>query len=84
LALSVYLFGDSRASSQQDNGLITATRGSGSVIFCRHEAHQEALGQIVQADPAVASVAMAIGGSRAAATGTSSSALSRAARCLHA
>jgi HAE1 family hydrophobic/amphiphilic exporter-1 len=66
LALSVYLFVviPKGFFPQQDNGLITATSEAGQDIsFADMKRHQEALGQIVQADPAVASVAMAIGGS---------------------
>jgi len=66
LALSVYLFVviPKGFFPQQDNGLITATSEAGQDIsFAAMEQRQEALGKIVQADPAVASVAMAIGGS---------------------
>jgi hydrophobic/amphiphilic exporter-1 (mainly G- bacteria), HAE1 family len=66
LALSVYLFIviPKGFFPQQDNGLITATSEAGQDIsFAAMVQRQEALGQIVQADPDVASVAMAIGGS---------------------
>src|SRR5258708_30012332 len=49
---------------QQDNGLITATsEASQDISFAAMTGIQEQLGKIVQADPDVASVAMAIGGS---------------------
>jgi HAE1 family hydrophobic/amphiphilic exporter-1 len=63
--LSVYLFIviPKGFFPQQDNGLITATsETSQDVSFAAMKQHQEALGKIVQADPDVASVAMAIGG----------------------
>jgi HAE1 family hydrophobic/amphiphilic exporter-1 len=66
LALSVYLFIviPKGFFPQQDNGLITATSEAGQDIsFAAMKQRQEALGKIVQADPDVASVAMAIGGS---------------------
>jgi HAE1 family hydrophobic/amphiphilic exporter-1 len=66
LALSVYMFViiPKGFFPQQDNGLITATSEAGQDIsFADMKRRQETLGQIVQADPAVASVAMAIGGS---------------------
>ncbi len=66
LALSVYLFViiPKGFFPQQDNGLITATSEAGQDIsFAAMTQRQEALGKIVQADPDVASVAMAIGGS---------------------
>ncbi|HWY72653.1 MAG TPA: efflux RND transporter permease subunit, partial [Burkholderiaceae bacterium] len=66
LALSVYLFIviPKGFFPQQDNGLITATsEASQDISFVAMQQHQEALGKIVQADPDVASVAMAIGGS---------------------
>jgi HAE1 family hydrophobic/amphiphilic exporter-1 len=65
LGLSVYLFIiiPKGFFPQQDIGLITATsEASQDVSFAEMVRRQEALGAIVQADPAVASVAMAIGG----------------------
>ncbi len=65
LALSVYLFViiPKGFFPQQDNGLITATsEASQDISFAAMTQRQEALGKIVQADPDVASVAMAIGG----------------------
>jgi len=66
LGLSVYLFViiPKGFFPQQDNGLITATSEAGQDIsFAAMKQRQEELGKIVQADPDVASVAMAIGGS---------------------
>jgi hydrophobic/amphiphilic exporter-1 (mainly G- bacteria), HAE1 family len=66
LALSVYLFMiiPKGFFPQQDNGLITATsEASQDISFAAMTRIQETLGNIVQADPDVASVAMAIGGS---------------------
>jgi hydrophobe/amphiphile efflux-1 (HAE1) family protein len=66
LALSVYLFViiPKGFFPQQDNGLITATsEASQDISFGAMKQRQEALGDIVRADPDVASVAMAIGGS---------------------
>jgi hydrophobic/amphiphilic exporter-1 (mainly G- bacteria), HAE1 family len=66
LALSVYLFIviPKGFFPQQDNGLITATsEASQDISFAAMTQLQEQLGKIVQADPDVASVAMAIGGS---------------------
>ena len=66
LALSVYLFViiPKGFFPQQDNGLITATSEAGQDIsFAAMKRRQEELGKIVMADPDVASVAMAIGGS---------------------
>ena len=66
LALSVYLFViiPKGFFPQQDNGLITATsEASQDISFAAMKQQQEELGEIVQADPAVASIAMAIGGS---------------------
>jgi HAE1 family hydrophobic/amphiphilic exporter-1 len=66
LALSVYLFViiPKGFFPQQDNGLITATsEASQDISFEDMKRQQEILGKIVQQDPAVASVAMAIGGS---------------------
>src|ERR1700726_1839961 len=66
LALSVYLFVviPKGFFPQQDNGLITATsEASQDISFAAMVKKQEELAKIVQADPAVASTAMAIGGS---------------------
>ncbi|WGS17940.1 MULTISPECIES: multidrug efflux RND transporter permease subunit [unclassified Bradyrhizobium] len=66
LALSIYLFAviPKGFFPQQDNGLITATsEASQDISFADMKRKQEALGNIVLQDPAVASVAMAIGGS---------------------
>jgi len=66
LALSVYLFViiPKGFFPQQDNGLITATsEASQDISFADMVKQQEVLGKIVMDDPAVASVAMAIGGS---------------------
>jgi hydrophobic/amphiphilic exporter-1 (mainly G- bacteria), HAE1 family len=66
LGLSVYLFViiPKGFFPQQDNGLITATsEASQDISFAAMQARQEALGKIVMQDPAVATVAMAIGGS---------------------
>jgi hydrophobic/amphiphilic exporter-1 (mainly G- bacteria), HAE1 family len=66
LGLSVYLFViiPKGFFPQQDVGLISATSEAGQDIsFIDMKRRQEALGEIVQADPDVASVAMAIGGS---------------------
>src|SRR6267378_2279198 len=66
LALSVYLFVVIPRGffPQQDTGLITATsEAAQDISFADMKQHQEELGRIVQADPDVASVAMAIGGS---------------------
>ncbi len=65
LALSVYLFTiiPKGFFPQQDIGLITATsEASQDISFKDMVRQQEALGAIVMADPAVATVAMAIGG----------------------
>jgi HAE1 family hydrophobic/amphiphilic exporter-1 len=65
LALSVSLFMviPKGFFPQQDNGLITGTSETAQDIsFSDMKRHQEELGQIVQADPAVASIAMFIGG----------------------
>jgi HAE1 family hydrophobic/amphiphilic exporter-1 len=73
LGLSVYLFIliPKGFFPQQDNGLITATSEAAQDISnADMKRHQEELGKIVMADPAVASVAMAIGGTgRAGNTG---------------
>jgi hydrophobe/amphiphile efflux-1 (HAE1) family protein len=66
LALSVYLFViiPKGFFPQQDNGLITATsEASQDISFAAMKDRQEQLSKIVMEDPAVASVAMAIGGS---------------------
>ncbi|MFL6820196.1 MAG: multidrug efflux RND transporter permease subunit [Bradyrhizobium sp.] len=65
LALSVYLFTiiPKGFFPQQDNGLITATsEAAQDISFADMKRHQEELGRIVQADPAVSNVAMFIGG----------------------
>jgi HAE1 family hydrophobic/amphiphilic exporter-1 len=66
LALSVYLFViiPKGFFPQQDTGLITSTsEAAQDISFADMKRHQEELGAIVQADPDVASVAMAVGGS---------------------
>ena len=66
LGLSVYLFVviPKGFFPQQDNGLITATsEASQDISFEAMKSRQEALAKIVMADPDVASVAMAVGGS---------------------
>ncbi|MEA2944072.1 MAG: hydrophobic/amphiphilic exporter (mainly bacteria), family [Bradyrhizobium sp.] len=66
LALSVYLFViiPKGFFPQQDTGLITSTsEAAQDISFADMKRHQEQLGAIVQADPDVASVAMAVGGS---------------------
>ena len=66
LALSVYLFIiiPKGFFPQQDTGLITATsEAAQDISFADMKRHQEELGAIVQADPDVASIAMAVGGS---------------------
>ncbi|HXO68833.1 MAG TPA: multidrug efflux RND transporter permease subunit [Bradyrhizobium sp.] len=66
LGLSVYLFIliPKGFFPQQDNGLITATsEASQDISFADMKRHQEELGKIVMDDPAVATVAMNIGGS---------------------
>ena len=63
--MSVYLFViiPKGFFPQQDIGLITATsEAAQDVSFVEMKRREEALGAIAQADPAVASVAMAIGG----------------------
>ncbi len=65
MALSVYLFViiPKGFFPQQDIGLITSTsEASQDVSFAEMLRQQEALGAIVQEDPAVATVAMVIGG----------------------
>src|SRR5436305_8887999 len=73
LGLSIYLFIliPKGFFPQQDNGLITATSEAAQDISnADMKRHQEELGSIVMADPAVASVAMAVGGTgRAGNTG---------------
>ncbi|MGE5156591.1 MAG: multidrug efflux RND transporter permease subunit [Gemmatimonas sp.] len=66
LALSIYLFMiiPKGFFPQQDNGLITATsEASQDISFKEMQQKQVELSNIVMHDPAVASVAMAIGGS---------------------
>ncbi|MCA1452478.1 multidrug efflux RND transporter permease subunit [Bradyrhizobium sp. BRP22] len=66
LGLSVYLFViiPKGFFPQQDVGLITATsEANQDVSFAEMKRKQEALGKIVLADPDVATVAMAVGGS---------------------
>jgi HAE1 family hydrophobic/amphiphilic exporter-1 len=66
LGLSVYLFVviPKGFFPQQDNGLISATsEASQDISFAAMQSRQEALAKIVMADPGVASVAMAVGGS---------------------
>jgi HAE1 family hydrophobic/amphiphilic exporter-1 len=65
MILSVYLFMviPKGFFPQQDTGLITAaSEAAQDISFADMKLHQEELGKIVQADPAVASVAMAVGG----------------------
>jgi hydrophobic/amphiphilic exporter-1 (mainly G- bacteria), HAE1 family len=73
LGLSIYLFViiPKGFFPQQDNGLITATsEANQDISFADMRRHQEELGKIVQADPDVGSIAMAIGGNgRAVNTG---------------
>src|SRR5437868_9280833 len=69
LGLSVFLFIAIPKGffPQQDVGLITATSEAGQDIsFADMKRHQEELGRIVQADPDVATIAMAVGGSGSA------------------
>jgi hydrophobic/amphiphilic exporter-1 (mainly G- bacteria), HAE1 family len=66
LALSVYLFAiiPKGFFPQQDTGLITGiSEAAQDVSFADMMRHQEALGEVVLNDPAVAHVAMALGGS---------------------
>jgi hydrophobic/amphiphilic exporter-1 (mainly G- bacteria), HAE1 family len=66
LGLSIYLFIliPKGFFPQQDNGLISATsEAAQDISFADMKRHQEELGKIVMADPDVATVAMAIGGS---------------------
>jgi HAE1 family hydrophobic/amphiphilic exporter-1 len=65
VALSVYLFViiPKGFFPQQDNGFLTAvSETSQDISFADMERHQEELSRIVQADPAVDSIAMFIGG----------------------
>jgi HAE1 family hydrophobic/amphiphilic exporter-1 len=69
VGLSVYLFMiiPKGFFPQQDTGMITgATEASQDISFDAMRKHQEELGQIVQNDPDVASIAMFIGGNGAA------------------
>ncbi|QUS39410.1 multidrug efflux RND transporter permease subunit [Tardiphaga alba] len=69
VALSVYLFViiPKGFFPQQDTGLITASsEAAQDISFADMRKHQEELGKIVQADPDVATVAMAIGGNSGA------------------
>ncbi|MBV9221324.1 MAG: efflux RND transporter permease subunit, partial [Methylobacteriaceae bacterium] len=69
VALSVYLFTiiPKGFFPQQDTGLITGTsEAAQDVSFAEMQKRQEALGEIVMKDPAVASVAMALGGNSSA------------------
>ena len=69
LALSVYLFViiPKGFFPQQDTGLITATsEAAQDISFADMKRHQEELGAIVQADPDVGTIAMAVGGSGSA------------------
>jgi HAE1 family hydrophobic/amphiphilic exporter-1 len=66
LALSVYLFViiPKGFFPQQDTGLISATsEAAQDISFADMKRHQEELGDIVRADPDIASVAMSVGGS---------------------
>jgi HAE1 family hydrophobic/amphiphilic exporter-1 len=65
LGLSVYLFViiPKGFFPQQDNGFLTATsEAAQDISFADMKRHQEELGEIVQKDPDVASIAMFIGG----------------------
>jgi hydrophobic/amphiphilic exporter-1 (mainly G- bacteria), HAE1 family len=65
LALSVYLFViiPKGFFPQQDNGFLTAvSEAAQDISFADMQRHQEELSRIVQADPAVDSIAMFIGG----------------------
>jgi HAE1 family hydrophobic/amphiphilic exporter-1 len=69
LALSVYLFVviPKGFFPQQDNGLITAaSEAAQDISFTDMKRHQEELGDIIRADPAIATVAMYIGGAGSA------------------
>ena len=66
LALSTYLFViiPKGFFPQQDTGLITGVAEAGQdVSTAEMTGRQEALGKVVQMDPAVAHVAMSVGGS---------------------
>jgi HAE1 family hydrophobic/amphiphilic exporter-1 len=66
LGLSVYLFViiPKGFFPQQDTGLISATsEAAQDISFADMKRHQEELGDIVRADPDIASVAMSVGGS---------------------
>jgi HAE1 family hydrophobic/amphiphilic exporter-1 len=65
IALSVYLFTiiPKGFFPQQDNGFLTGvSEASQDISFAEMKRHQEELSNIVQADPAVDSIAMFIGG----------------------
>src|SRR5262249_40398420 len=65
VALSVYLFViiPKGFFPQQDNGFLTGvSEASQDISFAEMKRHQEQLSEIVQADPAVDSIAMFIGG----------------------
>jgi HAE1 family hydrophobic/amphiphilic exporter-1 len=65
VALSVYLFViiPKGFFPQQDNGFLTAvSEAAQDISFADMQRHQEVLSRIVQADPAVDSIAMFIGG----------------------
>ena len=65
IALSVYLFTiiPKGFFPQQDNGFLTGvSEASQDISFAEMERHQEELSNIVQADPAIDSIAMFIGG----------------------
>ena len=65
IALSVYLFIiiPKGFFPQQDNGFLTGvSEASQDISFAEMKRHQEELSEIVQADPAVDSIAMFIGG----------------------
>jgi HAE1 family hydrophobic/amphiphilic exporter-1 len=65
VTLSVYLFAiiPKGFFPQQDNGFLTGvSEAAQDISFAEMERHQEALSEIVQADPAVDSIAMFIGG----------------------
>ena len=69
VALSVYLFViiPKGFFPQQDTGLIAASsEAAQDISFADMKKHQEELGKIVQADPDIATVAMAIGGNSGA------------------
>jgi HAE1 family hydrophobic/amphiphilic exporter-1 len=65
IALSIYLFMiiPKGFFPQQDNGFLTAvSEASQDISFAEMKRHQEELSNIVQADPAIESIAMFIGG----------------------